>query len=282
DRAAGGGPRRPRRRRAGGQPPAARRHLRPVPDREPRARAGNGPRLGGNGRRRRRAADLQIELRQGQPHQPQRRPRHRLGRGLGDPRRGARSHRPAGADRRPRRRAVRSDRGSGGLPPDPRLPVPANGPAPGRGRSGQAGERQEGPVPRALGHAQRRRQDRLHRQRERAAHRAWRLLRLQHARQRHARPAHPGRHRLSRGVRRDAFGAAARRPREQQRRPAGIRPRARPRRGGRGRRRGVHRNPPRSRPRPIGRAEHDPAAGDAGPARPAEGLRRARQDPVRL
>ena len=70
-------------------------------------------------------------------------------------------------------------------------------------------QRQEGPVPGALGHEERRRQVPRRRQRQRPAVRARRQLRLQHAGQRHARAADPGRHRLSGGVRRDAFGAAA-------------------------------------------------------------------------
>ena len=49
------------------------------------------------------------------------------------------------------------------------------------GATGQADQRQEGPVPRALGHGERRGQDRQHRQPQHPAVRARRQLRLQHA-----------------------------------------------------------------------------------------------------
>ena len=54
-------------------------------------------------------------------------------------------------------------------------------------------QRQEGPVPGALGHGERRRQGHRRRQPQRDADRARRLLRLQHPRLRHARPADHGR-----------------------------------------------------------------------------------------
>ncbi len=53
-------------------------------------------------------------------------------------------------------------------------------------------QREERPVPRALGHEERRREDHRRRQRQRARHRARRLLRLQHAGLRHARAAGAG------------------------------------------------------------------------------------------
>src|SRR3546814_10525329 len=65
-------------------------------------------------------------------------------------------------------------------------------------------------VPRALGHEEHRREVRPCRQPERHAVRTRCLVRLQHAGQRHARPADHGRDRLPRRVRRDALGAAAR------------------------------------------------------------------------
>ena len=76
--------------------------------------------------------------------------------------------------------------------------------------------------------AQRRGQDRLHRQRAHPADRAGHQLRLQHPGERPARPAGDGAHRLPGGVRRHPLGAAARRAGRQQRRPAGVRPRCWP------------------------------------------------------
>ena len=61
------------------------------------------------------------------------------------------------------------------------------------GADGTRRQRQEGPVPGALGHEERRRQDHRRRQPQRAGDRARRLLRLQHAGVRHARSADHGR-----------------------------------------------------------------------------------------
>ena len=58
-----------------------------------------------------------------------------------------------------------------------------------RGENRPRGEREEGAVPRALGHEERGREDHRRRQSECAGHRARRLLRLQHAGHRHARAA---------------------------------------------------------------------------------------------
>ena len=93
------------------------------------------------------------------------RARRRHGRGAGDPRRGARAIRPAGADRRACRRAMRAGGRGGGRAADPGLPLPPDRSAAGRRRDRPRDQRQEGPVPRAVGHGKRRRQDRQHRQR---------------------------------------------------------------------------------------------------------------------
>ena len=102
---------------------------------------------------------LQDQLRQGQPHlavgQARRRPR----RGAAGLRRSAQGARPAGAHRHPHRGAVRHRRRSRRHPADPRLPLPPDRPADRRRQDRQGGERQEGPVPGAVGHEERRRQD---------------------------------------------------------------------------------------------------------------------------
>ena len=80
-----------------------------------------------------------------------------------------------------------------GHPADPGLPVPPDRPPDRRRQDRPGGQREEGPVPRALGHGERRRQGDRRRQPERDAHRARRLLRLQHPGVRHALPADHGR-----------------------------------------------------------------------------------------
>ena len=76
-----------------------------------------------------------------------------LEQGHRDPGRGQGGHRPAGAHRRPRELAVQA-RGRGGRrAADPGLPLPPDRPAARRGRDRPGDQRQEGPVPGALGHA---------------------------------------------------------------------------------------------------------------------------------
>ncbi len=88
------------------------------------------PRAGGRRRAPRpvrrlgRASDLQVQLRQGQPHQRHRRARRRHGGRPRHPRRGARPDRPAHAHRRARPRALRPRGRGGGRAADPRLPLP--------------------------------------------------------------------------------------------------------------------------------------------------------------
>ena len=175
------------------QRPAARADRRPVPARIARARLRHGRAAQGDDGGARARLRLQDLLRQGEPHQPQGQARPR-------PRRGACRSSPTSArelgvpiltdvhereqcagGRRSRRRAA-----------DPGVPQPADRPPGRRGRDRQAGQRQEGPVPRAVGHEERRRQDRRERQPERAPHRARRELRLQHAGHRHAGAADHG------------------------------------------------------------------------------------------
>ena len=213
--------------------------------------------------------DLQELLRQGQPHLARGGARHGHGGRPEGARRGARAHRLPGPDRRAPARRLRPGGGGRGRAADPRLPQPPDRPPAGRGRDRRRDQRQEGPVPRPLGHGQRRRQDRLHRQRAHPALRARRLLRLQHPGRRHAQPADHGAHRLSGGDGRDPFGAAAGRPGHLLRRPARVRPGHGPRRR-RGRRgRGLHRDPPRPGQRPLRRAEHDPARPNARGSSPS-------------
>lgn len=170
-------------------------HCRAVSARKPSARARGRLRAEGD----RRAAEdrprLQDLLRQGQPHQRLGAARPRLGAVAPDLRRDPVLARPAGADRCARCRAMRRRRTGRRHPADPGLPVPADRSTSGRGRNRQGRQRQEGAIPRALGHDECRRQDHQRQQSQRARHRARRLLRLQHAGLRHARcrswPARP-------------------------------------------------------------------------------------------
>ena len=100
----------------------------------------------------------------------------------------------------------------GRRPADSSVPVPADRPARRRRQDRPRRQRQEGPVPGALGHEQRRREDDRRRQPQRAGDRARRVVRLQHAGVRHARAADPGaRDRRAGDLRCHPFGAAARR-----------------------------------------------------------------------
>ena len=78
--------------------------------------------------------------------------------------------------------------------------------------------------------------------------------------------ADPGRDRLPGRVRRDAFGAAARRPGRKERRRAALCRDPGARRGGGRRRCRVHGNSRRPRPRPVRRTQHGAAEGAAGVA----------------
>ena len=140
---------------------------------------------------------LQNLVRQGEPHQREERARHRARQGAADLRRTAGKTRRAGAHRRARARPVRAGRRSRRHSADPGVPVPADRPAGRRRKDRPRGQRQEGPVPRALGHGECRREDHGRRQPQCARHRARRLVRLQHAGLRHARAA-DARHRPAR------------------------------------------------------------------------------------
>ncbi len=102
--------------------------------------------------------------------------------------------------------------------------------------AGQARQYQEGPVPVAVGDAQRRRQGAQHRQRRHHGVRARLLLRLQQSDHRHALAGHHARDRLPGGVRCHPLGAAARRAGQRFGRSARVRAGAGARRR-RGRRR---------------------------------------------
>ena len=142
-----------------------------------------------------------------------------LDKALADLRRGQGDARPAGPHRRARERPMRARRRGRRHPADPGLPLPPDRPS-GRRRQDRPGrQREEGPVPGALGHGERRRQGHGRRQPERDADRARRVLRLQHPRVRHARPADHGRDGRAGDLRRHPFRAAARRARA--RPPAG-------------------------------------------------------------
>ena len=126
----------------------------PVPARKPRACARGG--LGAEGDRgaARNWPCLQDLVRQGQPHQRVGRARARPRTVAADLRRDQLVARPAGADRRARCRAVRRGRASRRYAADPGVPVPADRPAARRRRDRPGRQRQEGPVPGALGHGQ--------------------------------------------------------------------------------------------------------------------------------
>ena len=106
-------------------------------------------------------------------------------------------------------RAVRHRRAACRRAADPGLPVAPDRSAGRCGKDRQGDQRQEGPVPGALGHEERRRQDHRFGQCQCAGHRARRVVRLQYAGVRHARAADHGRHRRAGDIRRHAFGAAA-------------------------------------------------------------------------
>ena len=142
-----------------------------------------------------------------------------------------------GAHRRARRRAMRAGRRSRRRVANSGVSVPANRSADRRRANRPRRQRQERPVPRAVGHGQCRRENHRRRKQQRAGHRTRRVVRLQHARLRHARIADPGAHHRRAGdFRRHAFGAAAGRAGHDFRRRARIRAGAGAR-GGRGRRR---------------------------------------------
>ena len=77
---------------------------------------------------------------------------------------------------------------------NPGLPVPADRSADRRRQNRKSRQRQEGPVPGALGHAERGRENHRRRKQQRAGDRARRVVRLQHAGLRHARAADPQAH----------------------------------------------------------------------------------------
>ncbi len=151
------------------------------------ARAGDECRAGRDRWQAQDSADLQDLVRQGEPLLASRRARDRDECWIADPRRSARNERLAGADRHPCTRAVRAGGGSRRHSADPGLPLPPDRFVAGSRANRQAGQHQEGPVSRTLGHQARRRQDRLDRQRSDLVVRARRQLWLQHPDRRHAR-----------------------------------------------------------------------------------------------
>src|SRR5271170_334074 len=184
-------------------------HRGPLPARKPRSRARNGGRAEGDGGATRDRPRLQDLVRQGQPHLERRRAGPRPGSGPADLRGNSRNARPARADGRPRARAMR-DRGAGGRRgANPRLPVPPDRSPDRGGAHGSGGQRQEGAVPGALGHAACGGENRQRRRRGRAGDRARRQLRLQYARLRHARAADSAGDRRAGDFRCDSLGAAA-------------------------------------------------------------------------
>ena len=180
------------------EPAAARADRRALPARGSRPRARDRRRARRGLRRSGRRPHLQELLRQGEPDLARGAARPRHGRRARDPRRGPRPRRLPGPDRRAPPRRLRSGGRGRRRPADPGLPVAPDRPPARRRRHRRRDQHQEGPVPRAVGHAERRRQGRLDRQRAHPALRARRHLRLQHPRRRHARPADHGPHRLSR------------------------------------------------------------------------------------
>ena len=171
---------------------------------------------------------------------------------------------------------MRARRGGGRRAADPGVPVPADRSAGRRRQDRPRRQRQEGPVPRALGHGERGAEAHRRRQPQRAGHRARRLVRLQHAGLRHARAAdHGARDRRAGDLRRHPFGAAAGRAGHVVGRRARIRAGAGARRGRGRRRRRVHRDASGSGQGAVRRAEHDRAQGHGRAAAHAAGVRPA-------
>ena len=220
---------------------------RPVPVRIAPARLRHGRRAEGTDRQARHRPRLQDQLRQGQPHLAVGDARRRHGRGTSGLRRAAQGVFASHSDRRPHRGAVRDRRAACRCAADSGLPVAPDRHAGRRRQDRQGDQRQEGAVPRALGHEERRRQDHRFGQPQRAHHRARRFLRLQHAGVRHARSADHGRDRRAGDFRRHPFGAAAGRAGRFFRRRAPLCRDAGPRCRRRRRRRRVHRDPSGSR-----------------------------------
>ena len=122
-----------------------------VRDRVARARAqnGSGDQAGLCGLRCRRPPRLQVLLRQGEPVGWRELPRARPRKGARDPLGSEGEDRPPDPDGRPRARAVRDRRRGRRRPPDPGVPLPADGPHRGRGGDEEGSQREEGPVPRS-------------------------------------------------------------------------------------------------------------------------------------
>ncbi len=152
---------------------------------------------------------------------------------------------------------------------DPGLPLPPDRSPHRRGADRQGGQREEGPVPRALGHDACRCQGGRRRQPASARHRARRVLRLQHARLGHARAADPRRDRSAGDLRRHPFRAAAWRAGGAERRRAALRAGAGPRRRRGRRRRRVHRDASGPRPRALRRTKHAAAERPAARSLPS-------------
>src|SRR6478752_2859683 len=174
---------------------------------------------------------------------------------------------------------MRRGRAGGRRVADSGLPVPSDRSAAGSRGDRQGGQRQEGPVPRAVGDDERRQHDHRRRQSNRAGDRARRLARLQLAGVGHARAADHGADDGGPGYfRRHPFGAAAGREGHLIRRPARIRARAGAGGGRRRRRRRLHRDPPRSGSCAVGRAQHGAAWRIRSAGEAADGFRRVGQE----
>ena len=130
-----------------------------MPARESRARAGSGFRAEGDRGALEDRAGLQDVLRQGQPYQRVSGARHRIGAGAADLRGDSLLAGHARAHRRPRGLAMCRGGAGRGRAADPGVPVPADRSAAGGGRDRQGRQCQEGSIPGAVGHGERRRQD---------------------------------------------------------------------------------------------------------------------------
>src|SRR5260370_6783054 len=163
---------------------------------------------------------------------------------------------------------------------DSSLSLPSDRYPCGGGADRAGGQREEGAVPRPMGHEERGRQTGRGRRRRHSGDRTGRELRLQYARLRYARFADPGaRDRRAGRFRRDPFGAAAGRAGDVLGRRARVRRNIGAGGGRRWRRRRFHRGPSGPRPRAVRRADHGGAEGVRGAGRRAAGLRPARQAP---
>ena len=182
------------------------------------------------------------------------------------------AHGLPGADRRPRRRAVRAGGGGGGRAADPRLPLPADRPAARRRRDRAPMNVKKGQflapwdMKNVAAKIARAGNDSILLTERGASFGYNTLVTDMRALPIMAETGYPVVFDATHSVQQPGGQGT------QQRRPARVRAGAGARGRGRRRRRGVHGDAPGPGPRAVGRPEHDPAQGHARPAGAAEGI----------